>query len=205
MILEECPVCSACSPGWTKVLQDYAEPGVFFSLSQCASCEAVYLASPPSDSVLLARSGEYQFIMRTMLEDLRNSLVGRLAMRVLRNARTPPEVPQGHILDVGCSSGEYLARLRSLGWHTSGIELDADAARHAREVLKLDVFTGSAENALPNYPDGSFDVVTMWHVLEHLSEPALVLRQVKRILKPGGRLILEVPNYRSLWCTLLRD
>jgi SAM-dependent methyltransferase len=45
----------------------------------------------------------------------------------------------------------------------------------------------------------------MWHVLEHLSDPALVLSHVKRVLKPGGRLILEVPNYGSLWSRLLRD
>lgn len=200
-----CPVCNGNHSARTTTVRDYADPGVSFSLSQCALCEVAFLTVPPPDALLRERSAEYQATMKAILEDLRNTVVGRFAIRVLRNGRTPPGIPRGRLLDIGCSSGEYLARLNGLGWDVSGIEYDPDAARHAREVLKLDVRTGRAEEALPSYPPASFDLVTMWHVLEHLQDPALVLSEVRRVLKPGGRLIAEVPNYGSAWRWLLRD
>jgi SAM-dependent methyltransferase len=91
-----------------------------------------------------------------------------------------------------------------LGWEVHGVEVAPELAQHAREEFNLDVSTGPAEVALPRFPNDHFDVVSMWHVLEHLFDPSWVLAEVYRILKPGGRLMLEVPNFHSLSRFILR-
>lgn len=110
----------------------------------------------------------------------------------------------GRVLDIGCAGGGYLLALRQLGWDVHGVEMTPALARYAREQFGLDVRTGAAEVALAEFPDGYFDVITMWHVLEHLANPSGVLAEVCRLLKPGGRLMLEVPNFHSLSRLILR-
>jgi SAM-dependent methyltransferase len=80
--------------------------------------------------------------------------------------------------------------------------MDPDVER--LEALGLKVRSGLAEAALAEYPDEHFDVVTSWHVLEHVLDPSRVLAEAYRILKPGGVLMLEVPNFDSLGRTVLR-
>jgi SAM-dependent methyltransferase len=102
----------------------------------------------------------------------------------------------GRILDVGCAAGTFLLGMRNRGgWETAGVELSAEVARLARERHGLDVFAGTLEQAA--YPDAYFDAVTMWDVLEHLHDPVNTLREIGRILKPGGVLIIRVPNLAS--------
>ena len=140
--------------------------------------------------------------MRSKVE---HSVIGRRGIRMMRRDRTPKGATAvGRILDIGCATGEYLAYLRGLEWQTQGIEFDSEAAAYARDQLNLEVITGTAEAALPDLPGSHFDVVTMWHVLEHVNDPRAVLTEVRRVLKPQGKLMIEVPNYQSVWSTLLR-
>lgn len=103
---------------------------------------------------------------------------------------------KGRLLDVGCGNGEIISYLRDLGWEVTGMEPDATAANLARERYGLDVFTGSIEQA--QFPADSFDAITMTHVIEHLSDPILTLKECNRVLKPWGRLIIITPNIKSL-------
>ena len=77
----------------------------------------------------------------------------------------------------------------------TGTEYSDGACRFAREVLKLPVRVGLLEQL--NFPDNSFDVVVMWHVLEHVSDPRPTLAEVARILRPGGIFLVAVPNFGS--------
>jgi len=113
------------------------------------------------------------------------------ARMVARYAGVP-----GRVLDLGCGRGLMLARLKRMGWQCVGTELSTDLASAARERHGLDVLPGGPA-PLP-FPDGSFDVVTTWHSLEHMARPVSVLREVRRVLKPGGLLMAEVPNSESL-------
>jgi SAM-dependent methyltransferase len=117
-------------------------------------------------------------------------LRGRWLLRRIR-WDCPPWTGQGRYLDVGCGSGGTLAVARALGWRTAGIEVDAAAAEHARPFAD-ELHVGDAFGA--PFAPGRFDVVSAFHVLEHVPDPVALLRRMLDWLAPGGLLIVEVPN-----------
>ncbi len=102
----------------------------------------------------------------------------------------------GRLLDVGCGDGGRLARWQTMGWEVEGQEVDATAAERARARYGLRVHLGALSDIA--LPDSTFDVVTMSHVIEHVPDPLALLKECRRILKPGGRLIAVTPNVNSL-------
>jgi 2-polyprenyl-3-methyl-5-hydroxy-6-metoxy-1,4-benzoquinol methylase len=101
----------------------------------------------------------------------------------------------GELLDVGCGNGEFIDRMRSLGWSVSGVDPDAKAVSHARS-RGLEVFHGMVSD-IP--ADNQFDVITLNHVIEHAIDPVALLRDCRNRLRPDtGRLIVTTPNLRSL-------
>ena len=102
-----------------------------------------------------------------------------------------PWVGQGRLLDVGCAMGRFLRLMASVGWSVSGIEIDPEAAAHARKVTPH-IFHGDPMDA--PFAPGSFDLVTAFHVLEHLPDPVAVLKRMLGWLAPGGIAVVEVPN-----------
>jgi SAM-dependent methyltransferase len=109
----------------------------------------------------------------------------------------------GRVLDIGCGHGFLLDAFRRRGWEVQGVELSDAAAAYAREVLGIPVHVGPRES-WPWAP-GSFDAVVMWHVLEHWSDPHEPLRAVSQLLRPGGVLMVGVPNFASLEARVTRD
>jgi len=102
----------------------------------------------------------------------------------------------GKVLDIGCGRGLTLAALRDMGWQTRGCEFSETAARKAKEMLNLDVDHGGFDPN--NYADGEFDAVILWHVYEHLSDAGETMKSFHRIIKPGGILVIAVPNFDSI-------
>jgi len=99
------------------------------------------------------------------------------------------------ILDVGCGRGVTLGALAEQGFTVHGFEISAEAARGADPRVEIRIAQNLKE---AEYRASSFDQVIIWHVLEHLDDPAGTLREAHRLLKPGGRLIVAVPNLSSL-------
>lgn len=110
--------------------------------------------------------------------------------------------PGGHLLDVGCGNGQLLILLRDLGWQVEGVEVDALAVGQAR-ASGLEVRLGNLE--AQQYPANHFDVITMSHVLEHVHDPAGLLRECHRILRPGGLLVAVTPNLESWGHRIFRE
>lgn len=103
---------------------------------------------------------------------------------------------KGRLLDVGCGNGSFLATMRGLGWEVVGVEPDAEAAKLAQERFEIPVSLGTLEDA--RLPDRSFDAVTLCQVIEHLPDPFALLRECRRVLRPGGRVVVITPSFKSL-------
>jgi 2-polyprenyl-3-methyl-5-hydroxy-6-metoxy-1,4-benzoquinol methylase len=101
----------------------------------------------------------------------------------------PATRPQA--LELGCANGSYLARLEAAGWTTVGIEPAVKPARAAKEA-GLNVICGLLESV--ELPPESFDLTAAWMVIEHVPDPAVTLRNLFQLLKPGGHLLFSIPN-----------
>lgn len=99
------------------------------------------------------------------------------------------------VLDVGCGRGVILGALADRGLEVHGVEISAEAARGADPRAEIRI---AARLQDAGYPPAFFDEVVIWHVLEHLQDPRGTIEEVHRILKPGGRLIVAVPNFESM-------
>ena len=99
------------------------------------------------------------------------------------------------LLDVGCGSGTLLSLLKRRGFRVRGVDFSTEAAAIAKSENHVDVTVGSLEEV--QFSDASFDIVTLFHVMEHVTNPRRVLKEVSRILRPAGAVILQVPNIES--------
>ena len=104
---------------------------------------------------------------------------------------------KGRLLDVGCGIGTFLHLAREQGWDSQGVEPSKSGTAFAQEMYKLDVKCGDVFEAA--FPSAYFDAITLYHVLEHISELNPLLSELRRVLKPQtGTLVIEVPNGESL-------
>ncbi len=104
--------------------------------------------------------------------------------------------PGGRLLDVGCATGNFLYEMaRSGRWQVEGVEPNAEAACYGREHLGLTIHVG--ELTAVDLPPGTYDVITMWNVFEHLHDPMANLQALARLLKPGGWFVFSIPNLDS--------
>jgi len=127
------------------------------------------------------------------------ALPWRLLASLLAPFMTPPGTPEyvrdGRMLDVGCGNGRHLSTMRALGWQVQGVEFSEDGVRVCR-MADLPVHHGDLLSA--GFPGASFDLITVRHVIEHIAEPHPFMAELTRILKPGGRLLIETPNSAAL-------
>ena len=107
---------------------------------------------------------------------------------------------KGRLLDIGCGSGAFLAKMRELGWDVAGVEFDRQAIKVTQEHFGLNIYEGTLEEI--GFFDNEFDALTINHVIEHFSNPITTLKECYRILKPGGKLVVITPNIESLGACL---
>ena len=190
---DTCRVCGGNGAG--PYLAATGDADGEWPLLTCPRCAFVWLAdAPPADDPAQHYPPEYYGRRNGRFAgpgEVFEVWCRRLRARSIARLRSP-----GAVLDIGCGRGIMLAALRRAGWRVMGTEVCDHAAEHARDVLGLDVHVGD----LADCPlgDEKFDVVTLWHVLEHVPDARGCLEQVRRRIKPDGLLIVSVPNLSSL-------
>jgi SAM-dependent methyltransferase len=211
--LEAVETCQLCGGREISHLHEgcpdriYGIPGLF-DVVTCRRCGLAWTSPRPrKEAIARYYPDRYADVAEMRSTRGKTGLRGALrsATRVPYRLRyrgitdTPaPRPGASRLLDVGSSSGSYLARMQELGWEPWGVEPHAEARARALERLRVPedrIFHGSAEDA--DFPAESFDLVTMSHVLEHLYEPKAVLKRVRGWLRPEGRLRVWVPNLAS--------
>ena len=175
-----------------------------FLIIECRQCRLIRLFPQPSPRELRQYYPEdYWFVARSTtaerLEDVYRRFVLRDHVRFVRRAIRESE-ESGLVLDVGCGGGLFLRMLAEAGLRVAGLDFSLDAAGVAWRENGVPVVCATLSRA--PFPAGSCAAITMFHVLEHLYDPVSYLETAHRLLRPDGRLIVQVPN-AACWQFLL--
>lgn len=189
----DCPVCNA-PPRSQRPLFSKQDA----SFVRCTCCSFEFISPRPSAKWLAAR---YEFYGDNWFTDIAkvesDFAPGRYdtELRLLGAARGQL------LLDVGCATGSFVEAAGSRGFVARGVDISTGPTRYGKDIRGLDLDCGDLCEM--RYPDNHFDVVTLWATLEHLIDPNRFLSEAFRILRPGGRLGISVPNHASLSQRLL--
>lgn len=217
-----CPVCEQ------EARYDFSGRDMMFKHFQrydyyaCTTCNAVFLYPMPTQDEI---NGFYPEDYSVFSEMTKTRKLSPLKQAILKNNydykhlsvpthyqwiaklvapfydfERPNFTQEGRLLDVGCGNGRYLSSMRDLGWEVEGVEMSENGVKVCQSA-DLTVHHGDLHSA--QLEDNSFDVITVRHVIEHIREPHDFVAELARILKPGGRLVLETPNSDALGRAIL--
>jgi 2-polyprenyl-3-methyl-5-hydroxy-6-metoxy-1,4-benzoquinol methylase len=181
-MIRHCNLCGADDR--FKIIEDSEKP---FHVLKCAHCGLIFV-NPIPGLPLLANHYDASYYAEWLgnQKEERRRMWQRRLKTIERRFRT------GRLLDVGCATGTFLQLAQQNGWDIRGTEYSSYAAAFASDLLNTDIYCGHLMDA--RYDDSFFDVVTFWHVLEHVHDPTRYLQEANRILKPSGLLVIAVPN-----------
>lgn len=196
--------CPLCGPTDSAVCLTSRDPDrithEFYCLRACGACGVRFLwPTPTAEDMPAFYYGEYHPQAAGVLASRADALLRRLRRyRVTAVTTSPafrPAAPS--ILDVGCGEGAFLSEMRALGWNVTGFEFSENAAETAKKRFGISVATGP-DLADAGLAEASFDAITLWHVIEHTPDPVRLLAELRRLIRPGGRLVVAAPNIASL-------
>lgn len=194
-----CPICGHSNVTFFSRVKDYSISQETFSLCNCSSCHFLFTADAPGHAEIGKYYASDAYISHT---DSKKGLIENLYQIVRKQTLSGKRklinqffnLRKGSILDYGCGTGAFLHEMKSHGWKVDGIEPDEGARRKAEQLNGITIGLPDTLSVLPN---ASFDIITMWHVLEHVHNLNEVIEQLKQLLTPNGKLIVAVPNYTS--------
>jgi 2-polyprenyl-3-methyl-5-hydroxy-6-metoxy-1,4-benzoquinol methylase len=196
--LDQCPVCAKTEFKNFIVVQDKSVSQESFVIVQCENCTLKFTNPRPDEASIGAYYASEEYISHS---NTSKGLMSK-AYKLVRTFTVKDKVnlinsfagKKGTILDYGCGTGHFLAGCKKEGWNIKGFEPNEVANKNASEV------TGSfiERTSLTNFEQESFDVITLWHVLEHIHSVNETFQQLLKLLKPGGIIITAVPNADSL-------
>jgi ubiquinone/menaquinone biosynthesis C-methylase UbiE len=198
-----CPVCGACDFAQFAVGFDYelltcANPWRFV---QCRACRHVWLNPRPAVAELgvVYPPTYYAYNYDTINPIARKAKEMLDRRKIAKIVRHCSQTPKSY-LDVGCGDGRFLRVMEQMGVPRAGLyglELDKTVVERLHGQGYSGVYCGRAED-VSSFPEGGIDLVTMFHVIEHVDNPGAVIGRVQRWLSPGGVFALETPNLDSL-------
>ncbi len=210
--VKNCAVCGADNFVHLFQCKDYFLSNEIFSISQCKNCGFKFTNLKLSNSELIKYygSGSYishsekpeSFIDNIYYKVRKYSLNKKYKLVVSEKRKAKSEEGEATILDIGCGTGEFLNLFKANNWNVFGIEPNKAAREHAINKKGLEVFD---EAYIDKFSEKQFDVITMWHVLEHVSDLKAQINNIKRVLKDEGLLIIAVPNSDSFDAQLYRQ
>jgi ubiquinone/menaquinone biosynthesis C-methylase UbiE len=204
-----CPICKSNNIKTVYSTHDrhYGIEGIF-NVSKCNSCLVRFINPMPTEDELTKLYPENTFYAYTdftqSLEE-KNNLKNKIKRSFFLEIRTkdPKFSKPGKILDIGCGSGEFLYKYKQSGWETTGVEVNSGAASLGNRVAELNIFAGSLIQA--NLNSNYFDYIRSNHSFEHITNPHEVLTEANKLLKPGGKFLIGVPNIDSFNAYVFRE
>lgn len=202
-LMSSCPVCSGDNFADLYSIEGHRKFETH--LYRCSNCGAVFMDPQPTEEYLnwfyqnIYYSSEHRQKMGWDTE------ISSVNAGMLRNYETRMDLvesfvdqtryPRGTLLDVGCSTGHFLAEAQSRYWTVAGIEISEDAAEEGQKKYGLDITQGELSDEM--FDEETFDVVTAWDVIEHIPTPHEFMNNIRRVLKQGGLFVANTPNVNS--------
>lgn len=177
--------------------------GSTFCYVSCRECGLIYVnPRPDMAEILTYYPSDYESYQPLKAKRGIERWIKRRAWKILARLVSKYQA-SGRLLDIGCATGEFLKEMKDRGFEVQGVELNSFAAAVAQEVYGLKVFIGPLAEF--KAPGGTFDVITMWDVLEHLPSPYVSLQQINHWLRDEGYLFFSIPNIHSFDAKLFRS
>ncbi len=192
-----CPVCGNDSLKQHSVIKDYFLTRKEFSISQCKECNFLFTNPYPDESVIsdYYKSDSYfshpksGFSIFSFVYNLIRRYNIKNKYRVVTDG-----IKVGNVLDIGCGSGDFLNFCKEKNWNISGVEPNTEAREFASKRMGKEIFQPNQQKYFESH---SFDLITLWHVLEHIDDLDMQFDEIRRLLKKSGRLVIALPNYKS--------
>ena len=195
-----CIVCGSDSVSGHIDVTDWFLSKESFSIISCGNCGFMRTSGAPSEDKIgnyykseeyISHSDNRKGITHSLYHWVRSLML----RRKFRLVQKYSDCKKGKLLDIGCGTGYFPAFMKGNGWLAEGIEKDEDARNFAIDRFGLKV---SSPGELISYHGTNTDVVTLWHVLEHIHDPANIMEDARKILRPGGACIVALPNCESI-------
>ena len=182
---------------WYRASSDHALSG---QIVRCDACALVFISPRPKPDLIVAGYSQAEDPQFVKQNGFRVRTFTRNLQSIVRSLRIKPDRSL-RVLDVGCAGGAFPKAAHDLGFSVIGVEPSQWMCKKGQEMFGLDLRPGVlADHA---FEPGSFDIVTLWDVIEHLTDPKSVLTQIRGLLKPTGHLIVNYPDFRSLTARML--
>lgn len=194
-----CPVCGSAEIKPVLSAKDHTVSGEIFSISECGGCSLRFTQDVPDAASIAPYYKSDDYISHTNTsKGLINSLYQFVRKRTLRKKRRLVQkvtgMGKGELLDVGSGTGAFASEMSLNGWYVTGLEPDEGARAIAKQEHKMEL---KGMDQFFQLQPGSFDAITLWHVLEHVHDLSAYVQQLKTLLREKGKLVIAVPNYTS--------